>query len=141
MLSIKHIPIQDVFLQQQLNYLEYLPFSPICMWLWVYGSKKFFVLQVPKIEWPDKILMVHSRLKVSACTYQKMCNYRNSFIPLHAWREVEKCGEFFTDMWIMVVLFYPDISKCKILHFEVLKFFCLKLPNSSRKSIKKIFTF
>ena len=40
-----------------------------------------------------------------------------------------------------VVLFYPDISKCKILHFEVYKFFCLKLPNSSRKSIKKFFTF
>ena len=34
-----HIPIRDVFLQQQLNYLEYLPFSPICMRLWVYGSK------------------------------------------------------------------------------------------------------
>ena len=102
MLSIKHIPIRDVFLQQQLNYLEYLPFSPICMWLWVYGSKKIFVLQVPKIEWPDKILMFHSRLKVSTCTYQKMCNYRNSFIPLHAWREVEKCGEFYTDMWIML---------------------------------------
>ena len=28
--------------------------------------------------------------------------------------------------------------KCKKIHFEVLKFFGLKLPNSSRKPIKKI---
>ena len=29
-----------------------------------------------------------------------MCNFRNSLFPRHSWTEVEKCGEFFTDMWL-----------------------------------------
>ena len=114
--------------------LEVPPLLKKFVEFYFYLSNKFLKC----VEWGGEATLANILMKAqSKCASGLRIRNSDLSVKIYAYLKMHLLGKvLFTRS--MVVLFYPDISKCKILHFEVKIFFCLKLPNSSRKSTKTI---